>query len=60
MISLPKHETYQNTGEEWIGQIPNHWQFLRTKNIFRLVAEPAPSDNDEELLSVYSDIGVRV
>ncbi|MEM9808778.1 MAG: restriction endonuclease subunit S, partial [Cyanobacteria bacterium P01_D01_bin.56] len=59
MKSFPTYEVYQDTGEEWIGQIPNHWQFLRTKNIFRLVAEPAPSDNDEELLSVYSDIGVK-
>lgn len=56
---LSKYETYQVTGEDWISQLPEHWQFLRTKNIFRLVAEPAPANNDEELLSVYSDIGVK-
>ena len=59
MVSFPKHENYQSTGEEWLGDIPNHWQLLRTKSIFRLVAEPAPNNNDEELLSVYSDIGVK-
>ena len=42
-----------------MGDIPQHWQLLRTKSIFRLVAEPAPNNNDEELLSVYSDIGVK-
>jgi type I restriction enzyme, S subunit len=59
MLSFPKYENYQSTEEDWLGDIPQHWQFLRTKSIFRLVAEPAPKNNDEELLSVYSDIGVK-
>jgi type I restriction enzyme, S subunit len=59
MLSFPKHESYQSTEEDWLGDIPKHWQLLRTKSIFRLVAEPAPKNNNEELLSVYSDIGVK-
>jgi type I restriction enzyme, S subunit len=59
MLSFPKYESYQSTEEDWLGAIPQHWQLLRTKSIFRLVAEPAPKNNDEELLSVYSDIGVK-
>jgi type I restriction enzyme, S subunit len=58
-VSFPKYENYQSTEEDWLGDIPQHWQLLRTKSIFRLVAEPAPKNNDEELLSVYSDIGVK-
>ncbi len=29
------------------------------KRLFRLVVEPAPEDNDHELLSLYTEIGVR-
>jgi len=59
IATFPKYESYQDTGEDWLGKIPQHWQFLRTKNIFRLIVEPAPKNNDIELLSVYTDIGVK-
>ncbi len=59
MMQFPQYESYKETGFDWLGEIPKHWQLLRTKNIFRLVAEPAPKNNNEELLSVYSDIGVK-
>ncbi|MBD2526788.1 restriction endonuclease subunit S [Nostoc sp. FACHB-133] len=49
----------RESGVEWIGEVPEHWEIIRTKNIFRLVTEPAPKNNSEELLSVYSDIGVK-
>lgn len=58
-MAFPKYESYKDSGEDWIGEVPKHWDVLRTKNVFRLVAEPAPKNNDEELLSVYSDIGVK-
>lgn len=48
-----------DTNEEWIGKIPKHWNFLKVKNIFKLIIDPAPKDNDYELLSVYTDIGVK-
>lgn len=43
----------------WLGEIPAHWEVKRVKYIFELVADPAPDDNDYELLSLYTDIGVR-
>ncbi|WP_405202325.1 restriction endonuclease subunit S [Dokdonia sp. LLG6352-1] len=49
----------KDTGVEWIGEIPVHWEFIKVKNIFRLVIEPAAKNNDYELLSVYTDIGVK-
>ena len=47
------------SGMEWIGEIPTHWEIINTKYLFRLVTEPAPKNNDYELLSIYTDIGVR-
>ena len=49
----------KDSGVEWIGEIPAHWEVKRVKEIFRLVVEPAPKNNDFELLSIYTDIGVK-
>ena len=51
--------TLKDSGVEWIREIPEHWEFIKVKNIFRLVIEPAAKNNDYELLSVYTDIGVK-
>ena len=47
------------SGMESIGDIPAHWEVINTKYLFRLVTEPAPENNDYELLSIYTNIGVR-
>jgi len=48
-----------DSGYEWLGEIPAHWKLLRVKNIFNLVMEPSEINNSHELLSVYTDIGVK-
>ena len=48
-----------DSGLEWLGKIPAHWKLEKVKSLFRLVIDPAPSNNDYELLSIYTDIGVR-
>ena len=47
------------SGVEWIGEIPKDWEMINTKYLFRLVTEPAPENNDYELLSIYTNIGVK-
>lgn len=49
----------KDSGVDWIGQIPEHWEMKRVKNIFRMVMEPSEKNNEHELLSVYTDIGVK-
>ncbi|WP_223502321.1 hypothetical protein [Pseudomonas sp. BF-R-24] len=49
----------KDSGVEWLGEVPAHWEVLATKRFFRMVTDPAPNDNDYELLSVYTEIGVR-
>ena len=49
----------KDSGVEWLGEVPGHWEVLTTKRLFRLIAEPAPLNNHFELLSVYTEIGVR-
>jgi type I restriction enzyme S subunit len=49
----------KDSGVEWLGEVPQHWRLYQTKRLFRLVVEQAPDDNNEELLSIYTSIGVR-
>ena len=49
----------KDSGVEWIGDIPEHWDIKRIKYLFNLIINPAPNNNDFELLSIYTHIGVR-
>lgn len=53
------YASYKPSYGEWVDQIPSEWQEKRVKDIFRLVTDKAPVDNDHELLSLYASIGVR-
>ncbi|UIT41211.1 restriction endonuclease subunit S [Xylella fastidiosa] len=50
---------YRRTNLKWFEYLPESWAILRTKQMFRLVIEKAPANNQMELLSVYTHIGVR-
>lgn len=49
----------RDSGVPWLGEIPEHWESKRMKYLFRLIADKAPVENDFELLSLYTDIGVK-
>lgn len=50
---------YRQTDLKWFEYLPESWAIMRTKQMFRLVIEKAPANNNMELLSVYTHIGVR-
>jgi len=54
--TFPKYESYQDSGVEWIGEIPSHWEISRAKRIFRSISEK--NYPDAPLLSVTQDQGV--
>jgi len=54
----PKVEM-KDSGVGWLGKVPEHWKVLPLKRFFQLVVDTAPKENDFELLSLYTDIGVR-
>jgi type I restriction enzyme S subunit len=59
ILGLNPNAPMRDSGMEWIGEIPAHWEMNRVKNIFRLVIEPSEKNNNHELLSIYTDIGVK-
>lgn len=47
------------SGVEWLGDVPEHWDIERTKNLFRLRTQKSGRAHGLELLSIYTHIGVR-
>ncbi|MGO2672501.1 MAG: restriction endonuclease subunit S [Psychrobacter celer] len=58
-MDYPRYESYKDSGVDWLGEIPEEWNLLKVKNIFRLAVNYAEKNNGHELLSVYTEIGVK-
>lgn len=56
LATLPKYESYKDSGVEWLGVVPKHWDMspLCSKATLKSITNRI----DEELLSVYLDKGV--
>ena len=55
-VNYPKYPAYKDSGVEWLGEIPEHWEAVRMKYLFRDFSEK--NKPDAELLSVTQDQGV--
>lgn len=54
--AFEKYPAYKDSGVDWLGEIPEHWEAIRMKFLFRDVSEK--NRPDAELLSVTQDQGV--
>ncbi|MFP4549053.1 MAG: hypothetical protein ACLFQM_13050 [Fidelibacterota bacterium] len=57
-IKFKKYSEYKDSGVEWIGKIPAHWDTLRGNYIFKTVDERSKTGK-EEILSVSEHHGVK-
>ena len=53
---LKPYPTMKDSGVEWLGMIPEHWEVEALQAIARV--KSIPDQTDRELLSVYLDLGV--
>ncbi len=53
---FPRYSAYKDSGVEWLGEIPEHWELCRAKYLLRNVSEKGFPD--EQLLSATQDKGV--
>ena len=54
--SMKRYPEYKDSGVEWIGKIPRHWEMVRSKSLFGNRNDR--SHLDEPLLSVTQDRGI--
>lgn len=52
----PRYERYKESGGEWLGDVPAHWDVVKIKTFTQRVRRQGRSE--EMLLSVYRDHGV--
>lgn len=53
MTAMPKYESYKDSGFEPIGNIPEHWELLANRYIFRLKKSQVGKNSDQyDLLSL--------
>ncbi|MBS0446731.1 MAG: restriction endonuclease subunit S [Proteobacteria bacterium] len=57
IADLEPYPRYEDSGHDWMGSVPDHWERLRAKYLFREVDERS-STGKEELLSVSHLTGV--
>lgn len=55
-MAFEKYKLYKDSGTEWLGEIPGHWESVRMKFLFRDVS--IKNKPHAELLSVTQDQGV--
>jgi type I restriction enzyme S subunit len=56
-MSFPRYPSYKDSGVEWLGAVPAHWELKRFKRIFK-ERETRSVLGDEMLLSVSAYTGV--
>ena len=54
-MSFPRYESYKDSGVEWLGEVPKHWDDLPLKRRLRIVGGSTPNLSkklfrDEEIL----------
>src|SRR5687767_15019557 len=54
---LRRYPTHKNSGVLWLGEVPEHWDIRRAKELFRCIDVRSES-GEEELLTVSSERGV--
>lgn len=52
-----RYPAYKDSGVEWLGKIPAHWEVKRLKHLATLNPESLMEDTDPTLEMVYVDIG---
>ena len=47
MSKYKGYERYKDSGVEWIGEIPEHWEMVPVKRIFEILNGGSPSSSEE-------------
>ncbi len=59
-MSFPKYERYKDSGAEWLGEIPEHWDVMRLKQACRVfpsnVDKKTKENEPSVLLCNYTDV----
>jgi len=55
-MSLPRYERYKDSGVEWLGEVPEHWDFKRLILLASINDDVLPEDTRPDFVMEYLDI----
>ncbi|WP_294000942.1 restriction endonuclease subunit S [Sphaerotilus sp.] len=55
-MSFPTYEHYKDSGVEWLGEVPAHWEVIRLVNLFQQMAEEGADDLPILSVSIHSGV----
>lgn len=55
--NLKPYPAYKDSGVPWLGEVPEHWDIRRGKNLFQCI-DVRSTNGEEELLTVSSERGI--
>ena len=58
-MSFPKYEAYKDSGVEWLGEVPEHWDVNRLRFIFEIVKRIAGADGFDVLSITQRGVKVK-
>ena len=59
-MAFPKYDSYKDSGVDWLGKIPSHWDVLPFKALFRMSFEKNEKNIVGEMLSVSGYRGIEI
>lgn len=45
-MSFPRYPTYKESGVEWLGLVPQHWELVQLRNLARIEGGSTPSEDE--------------
>ena len=48
MVTFPKYESYKDSGVEWLGEIPSHWDIKKLKYIIQSIETGKREQTDKQ------------
>ncbi|MCP5197415.1 MAG: hypothetical protein H6974_11630 [Gammaproteobacteria bacterium] len=58
-MSFPRYERYKDSGIEWLGEMPEHWEVVRVRRLFEIQKRIAGIDGYDVLLITQRGIRVK-
>ncbi len=55
-MSFPRYPAYKDSGVEWLGEVPGHWEVSRSRRMFAVRSEPALAS--DRMLTASQKYGV--
>jgi type I restriction enzyme S subunit len=54
-LSIKSYPVYKDSGVEWLGDVPQHWEVKRVKDIVKRIGNGVTPRGGSE---VYTDLGI--